>query len=114
MSAPHLEGGGWPSCRVGEATDYPCRLPATVDAFRNGVPTMCQPHYREHELRADLEELEDAHFWLDSWERQAEHLSIGALKDAMRFVRTEADLEIARLKSEIVQVWEETAEEEAG
>lgn len=114
MAAPLPQGDGWPLCRVGSKSDHPCRLPAAVDAFRIGVPTMCEPHYRENGLQCDLDELEEARFWLASWERQAEYLSLGALEDAMRFVRAEADLEIARLQNEIRQIWEGTPEEEAG
>ncbi len=93
-----------PRCRVGSATGNHCPRVATVNAWGRGGPDICEYHDRLWDLTHALGEVEQARFWLGSWERQAEELGCVPLEEAMRFIRAETDLEISRLRREISEV----------
>jgi hypothetical protein len=63
----------------------------------DGPPTICELHDRLWRLNDELGLHETARFWLGSCEEQAGFISCEPLEEAMRFVRAEADLEMARL-----------------
>ncbi len=98
--------GTVPRCRVGSATDERCPRPATVSLF-DGPPEVCGYHERLWEISNDFGQAETAQRMLVMWEEQAGVLSCPPLQEAMRFVRAEADLEVARLRREQAELEEE-------
>jgi hypothetical protein len=91
-----------PRCRVGTATGDQCPRTATVNPFGDDhPPEVCEYHHRLWELAAELQEAKVCARWLALWEQQAEMVGCPPLEDALRFVRAEADLELARLGREV-------------
>ncbi len=93
-------------CRVGRATGNPCPRPATVNAWGDGPPEICEYHNELWDLSNDLGQTETAQEMLALWQRQADIVGCPPLEDAMRYVKVEADLEVARLKREIAALEE--------
>ena len=87
-----------PRCRAGIRTGTPCPRPATVVVFGEDPPLLCGYHDRMWAISNDLGQAEMARRMLVMWEEQAEMLACPPLQEAMRFVRAEGDLEIARLR----------------
>jgi hypothetical protein len=97
MAAPQEPA---PRCRVGTRTDNQCPRPATEVVF-SGPPQICGHHARLWSLDEELGPVQEAARWLALWQEQAEMFGCPPLEDAIKFVRAEADLEVARLKREV-------------
>jgi hypothetical protein len=94
-------------CRVGIRSGAPCPRPATVAVFGEDPPQICEYHNEWWRINNDLGQAQTAQRMLVLWEEQAEMLACPPLEDAMRFVRAEADLEVARLQREQAELEEE-------
>lgn len=71
-----------------------------VGLFGEGAPDICEYHNSLWRINDDLGQAETAQRMLVMWEEQAGILSCAPLQEAMRFVRAEADLKVARLRRE--------------
>ncbi len=96
-----------PRCRCGSRTDHQCPRPATTTVWGDGPADICEHHKELWFISDDLVQAETAQRMLVMWEEQAYILSCQPLQDAMRFVRAEADLEVARLRREQAELEEE-------
>ena len=94
-------------CRAGIRTVTPCPRPATVAVFGEEPPQVCEYHDRMWATSNDLGQAETAQRMLVMWEEQAEMLACPPLEEAMRFVRAETDLEVARLRREQAELEEQ-------
>ncbi len=96
----------YPRCRWGSATDDQCPNPATVELLEGSGYRICEQHFVDHELTAELEEWQDAEFYARQWVALSGHVGNPAIREIATFARLECETRIERLKAEIERVWE--------
>jgi hypothetical protein len=91
-----------PRCRVSEGGRERCPRSAVHSFFKEGDSAdLCEPHCRIIELRAEIDQWEQAAFYVGQWKELADHVGGEPLCDIARWANAEVESNLARIQSAI-------------